>query len=194
MESEELFARDGHVLLKNIVNPELVSTVTRYALLKEAYSFSPDEKQVVGAHAAYSDYLMESLLIQYKPIVEWATGLDLAPTYSFYRVYRRGQELIKHTDRPSCEISMTVSYGFYYAGKDYRWPIFMNGTQLNLEQGDAAVYRGCDVEHWREPFDVPQNSYHVQCFYHYVDKNGPYKDYAYDYNPNSHLKLIEGIE
>jgi hypothetical protein len=193
MEPDELFKRDGYVLLQNIVHPDLVKTVTRYALLKEAYAFTPDERQVVGAHAVYSDYLMESLLIQYFPLVEWATGLSLSPTYSFYRVYRRGQELPPHKDRPSCEVSMTVSYGFDYSGKDYVWPIFMNRTSLAMDQGDAAIYRGCDIEHWREPFDVPQGSYHVQCFYHYVDKNGPYSEYAYDYKPDSHLKIIENI-
>lgn len=193
METEELFKKNGYALIKNMANQDIVSCVTRYALLKEAYAFSPDDRQVVGAHAGYSDYLMESLLIQYKPIVEWATGLELSPTYSFYRVYRRGQELTPHKDRPSCEISVTVSYGFDYREKEYSWPIYMDGNPIILEPGDGAVYRGCDIEHWRDVFDVPRDSYHVQCFYHYVDKNGPYKDYEYDYKPDSHLKLIENL-
>lgn len=193
METREQFTERGYAIIKNMVHPDLVSTVTRYALLKEAYDFSPDSKQVVGAHAVYGDYLMESLLLQYQPIVEWATGLDLLPTYSFYRVYRRGQELVPHTDRPSCEISVTVSYGLDYKGKNYSWDIFMDGTPLSLEPGDGAVYRGCDVQHWREPFNVPQDSYHVQCFYHYVDANGPYKEYAYDGKEFSHLVLLENL-
>jgi hypothetical protein len=191
MQPEEFFKKNGYAVIKNMVNPELVKAVTGYALLREAYSFTEDTKQVVGAHAEYSDFLMESLLLQYKPIVEWATNLTLLPTYSFYRVYRRGQELIPHTDRPSCEISVTVSYGFDYKGKDYSWPIFMGGTPVVLEPGDGAVYRGCDIEHWRDPLNVPQNSYHVQCFYHYVDANGPCANHAYDSKSNSHLKLIE---
>jgi hypothetical protein len=191
VESEDLFKKNGYVIVKNMAHPELVETVSKYALLKESLFFNPDNHQVIGAHADYADPLMESLLIQYKPIVEWATGLSLAPTYSFYRVYRRGNELVRHTDRPSCEISVTVSYNFDYKGKDYEWPIVMNGAKLSLEPGDGAVYRGCDIEHWREPFNVPQDSYHIQCFYHYVDVNGPYADYAYDSKSNSHLKLIE---
>lgn len=194
METNEYFKKDGFAIIKNMVNPSLVDAVTRYALLREAYSFNEDDSQVIGAHCDYSDFLMESLLIQYKPIVEWATGLSLLPTYSFYRVYRRGQELISHVDRPSCEISVTVSYNFDYQGKDYEWPIYMDGAPLFLEPGDGAVYRGCDIQHWREPFDVPQNSYHVQSFYHYVDANGPYADFVYDKKVNSHLKLIEGVK
>lgn len=194
METVDNFRQNGFVFIKNLASDELVSTVTSYALMKEAYAFSPDNHQVVGAHAGYSDYLMESLLLQFKPMVEWATGLSLLPTYSFYRVYRRGHELVRHIDRPSCEISMTVTYGFDYQGKDdYIWKIFMGGTPVCMKPGDAAIYRGCDIEHWREPFDVPQNSYHVQSFYHYVDANGPYADFAYDKKEHSHLQYIEQI-
>jgi hypothetical protein len=134
---------------------------------------------------------MESLLVQYKPIVEEATGLSLLPTYSFYRVYRRGQELVPHIDRPACEISMSVCYDFDYMGKDYDWPLYMEDDPLVMKPGDAAIYRGMDLNHYRPIFNVPQNSYHIQAFYHYVDANGQYAEYAYDKNKNSHLKVIE---
>jgi hypothetical protein len=192
-EPRELFKKNGYTLLKNIVHPDLVNAISKYALLKEAYSFSPDSQQVVDAHAVYGDFLMEGLLLQYQPIVEWATGLKLLPTYSFYRVYRRGQELVKHTDRPSCEISMSVCYNFDYKGKDYDWNLYMNGTPIRMEPGDGAVYRGVDVEHWREPLNVPRDSYHIQCFYHYVDANGPYTEYAFDQKSTSHLHYLIDI-
>ena len=191
MHSANLFQKKKFLYLENVVSSDLVSTISNYALLKEAYSFTPDTAQVINAHAVYSDFLMESLLIQYKPIVEEATGLSLLPTYSFYRVYRRGQELVPHTDRPSCEISMSVCYNFDYQGKDYDWPLYMEDNPLVMKPGDAAVYRGMDVVHYRPVFDVPQGSYHVQAFYHYVDANGVYPKYAYDGNKNSHLKIIE---
>lgn len=194
METEEFFNKNGFAVIKNLISKEFVDAVTSYSLLKEAYSFKSDEKQVVGAHIGYSDFLMESLLLQYKPMVEWATGLSLIPTYSFYRVYRRGQELVPHIDRESCEISMSVCYGFDYKGKDYDWYLYMDGTPLLLHPGDSAVYKGTEVEHWREVFDVPQDSYHVQCFYHYVNANGPYADFAYDKKTPSHLQYLEGLK
>jgi hypothetical protein len=45
------------------------------------------------------------------------------------------------------------------------------------------VYRGCEVEHWREEFRAPQGSYHVQVFLHYVDANGPYSEFKFDKRP-----------
>jgi hypothetical protein len=191
MNDSNFFSKNKYCVIKNIAEKSLVDCVTGYALLQEAYSFSPDSNQVVGAHAVYADFLMESLLLNYQPAVESATGLSLLPTYSFYRVYRRGNELTPHKDRESCEISMTVSYGFDYRGKDYKWPIHIDGNPVLLEPGDGAVYRGCEVEHWRDLLDVPQDSYHVQCFYHYVDKNGPNAEYAYDKKNSSHLKYLQ---
>jgi hypothetical protein len=57
----------------------------------------------------------------------------------------------------------------------------MDGNAAVLQPGDLVIYRGCDLEHWREPFNInDENAWHVQGFFHYVDKNGPYKHYKYD--------------
>ena len=57
------------------------------------------------------------------------------------------------------------------------WPIFMDGTAIELKPGDAAVYLGCEVEHWRETF---QGDYNMQVFLHYVDAEGDNKNYYMD--------------
>ena len=70
---------------------------------------------------------------------------------------------------------------FNYSYTDYSWPIFMEGTGINLQPGDLAIYRGCDLSHWREKFDIAdQAAWHVQGFFHYVDKNGPFPEYQFD--------------
>ncbi len=51
---------------------------------------------------------------------------------------------------------------------------------LGLEPGDAIVYRGCEIEHWREQLSAPEYSYHIQAFFHYVDANGPNADQQLD--------------
>jgi hypothetical protein len=53
----------------------------------------------------------------------------------------------------------------------------MGGKSVSLNKGDAIIYKGCDVEHWREPFN---GDYHMQVFLHYVDKHGKYSDYKGD--------------
>jgi hypothetical protein len=177
--SQEEFKEKGYTVVRNAVNKELVDFITQYALFDEMQDFTPDE-QVPGAHVKYADPAMETLLLQLHPVIEQATGISVHPTYSFYRIYRPGDELVPHKDRPSCEVSITVSLGYDYQGKDYSWPIYVNGTDCHLSVGDLVCYRGVDLEHWRTPFEAPEGSWHVQAFLHYVDINGPYADYKYD--------------
>jgi hypothetical protein len=57
----------------------------------------------------------------------------------------------------------------------------MEGNGVTLHPGDLVIYRGCDLSHWREPFDIAdQTAWHVQGFFHYVDKNGPFPEYQFD--------------
>ena len=180
MNNTEKFKEKGYCLVKNAVSKEIVDLATQYALFDEMQDFNPDTSQVVGAHSKYADPLMESLLIQLQPIIEANTGLKVYPTYSFYRVYRPGDELIPHTDVPPCEISITISLGFDYLDSGYEWPIFVDGDPQVLFPGDLVCYRGVDLEHWREKFIAPEGSWHVQAFLHYVDVDGPYADFKYN--------------
>jgi hypothetical protein len=67
-----------------------------------------------------------------------------------------------------------------YDDTAYNWPIFMAGSSIIMKPGDMAIYKGCEVEHWRESFNPPADQWHVQGFFHYVDANGPYASYKYD--------------
>jgi hypothetical protein len=62
----------------------------------------------------------------------------------------------------------------------------VNGEKryLNCEPGDAVIYKGCELEHGRDRFDVGESSYQVQVFLHYVTENGPFAEkYKYDGRP-----------
>jgi len=129
-----------------------------------------------------------TLMMKVLPVMEKHTELKLAPTYSYTRAYKKGDTLHRHKDRPSCEISTTVNLG------GDPWPIFIDGTGANnviderknivkpnapagtkvlLEVGDMLVYSGCELEHWREPFD---GNICGQVFLHYNHVNGPFAD------------------
>ena len=124
----------------------------------------------------YGDPIMESLMLKKKKLMEIETGKKLLPTYAFWRAYTKYADLKKHTDRPSCEISVTVNI----SGDETKWPIFMDGNPIDLNPGDAAIYLGCEVPHWREEF---LGDYQMQTFLHYVDAEGKYKNYHMDQRP-----------
>mgnify|MGYP003137910932 FL=1 len=154
------------------------------------------DQQVLGAYSKYADWVMETLLMYMIPIMKAKTGLELIPTYSYTRVYEKGHILKRHKDRPSCEISTTLHLG----GDE--WPIFLDpsgqnfvideyknihkpgapkGVQVDLKVGDMLIYSGCDLEHWREPF---QGNICSQVFLHYNHANGPYaKTNLFDKRP-----------
>tara|TARA_R100001509_G_scaffold99454_1_gene58135 strand:- start:189 stop:740 length:552 start_codon:yes stop_codon:yes gene_type:complete len=124
----------------------------------------------------YADPLMESILISKKSLVEKLTDKKLLPTYSFWRMYTYFSDLPMHTDRESCEYSVTVNL----AQSGEEWPIYMDETPVNTNPGDAVIYLGRQIKHGRKKFT---GDYYAQCFLHYVDKNGPYKDFLLDKRP-----------
>jgi hypothetical protein len=52
----------------------------------------------------------------------------------------------------------------------------MGNQRFDLGEGDAVIYKGCDVNHWREKCDGPDNYYSGQVFIHFVRKNGEFVD------------------
>ena len=144
------------------------------------------DQQVPGCYTKYADWVMETLLMYMIPIMKAKTGLELIPTYTYTRLYEKGNILKRHKDRPSCEVSTTLHLG---GGE---WPIFLDptgadnviderknihkpgapkGVRVDLKIGDMLIYSGCDLEHWREPF---QGKVCSQVFLHYNHANGPF--------------------
>lgn len=122
----------------------------------------------------YGDPLFDSLLLTKKKIMEEATGKKLLPTYSYWRMYTKHAVLKKHTDRPACEISVSVHIG---SDGTTPWPIYIDGNQVDTKPGDAIIYLGPKLEHYREEF---KGDWHAQVFLHYVDTEGPHKDQYMD--------------
>lgn len=202
MTAKEQFQKNGYTNLKGIIPIDICNIVTQYALLQEQVIPRKEDAngQVPNSHSVYSDTLMEVLMSYMKPYMEEYTGLDLCPTYSYFRVYRPGMILERHTDRPSCEISTTICFGYQYRNvdSDYKWSMYVDpsykhsaeanfisqnnrGYAIPQDPGDIIIYKGCEIEHWRPPFDAGSDSWQVQAFFHYINKDGPYyPEYAFD--------------
>ena len=155
-----------------------------------------NDPQVPNSYAKYADRVMETLLVNTIKVMQKKTGLKLVPTYSYCRLYRTGNILKRHKDRPSCEISTTLNLG------GDPWPILIDptgsdnvideyknihkpgapkGVEVNLKPGDMLIYSGCELEHWREPF---QGKLCGQVFLHYNHADGRFaKSNLYDKRP-----------
>ena len=180
------FKKEKYLVIKNAISEELANFCYQYFCNKRAVDrLLFDEKyisqvnadygvwndpQIPETYSQYSDIVMETLLQNLKPLMEKETKLKLNETYSYARIYKKGDELKRHKDRYSCEVSTTL-----HLGGD-QWSIFLEpsgeegktGTEVKLEVGDMLIYSGCELEHWREPF-FGENC--GQVFLHYNDAN-----------------------
>jgi hypothetical protein len=184
MNNQEQFKKLGYCVVKSVIDDKLIDFVTQYALFDEMQDFTPESRllkriQVPNAHSKYADPAMETMLLLLKEVLEKNTGLELHPTYSYYRVYRPGDELLVHRDRKSCEISATVCFNYSY-DESFVWPLFIEDASVRLTPGDMAIYKGCELDHWREKFLLDGDHWQVQGFFHYVDANGPNADCKFD--------------
>ena len=173
---------DNYRVVKEAISFELANFLYNYFLLKREavdYMYSNNwtyengmlgtwkDEQIPNTYSIYGDPAFDTLLMKILPVMQKETGLDVVPTYSYARIYKRGDVLKKHKDRPSCEISTTLNLG------GDPWPIFLEGKQVDLNIGDMLIYEGCKLEHWRDEFE---GEHCGQVFLHYNDVNGQFKD------------------
>ena len=169
-------------VVKQAINYELANFLFNYFLLKREaveHMYNTNmtydngmlgtwkDQQIPNTYSIYGDTAFDTLLMKMLPVMKKETGLDVVPTYSYARMYKKGDELKKHKDRPSCEISTTLNLG------GDPWPIFLENNKVMLETGDMLIYEGCKLEHWREPFEGDNCG---QVFLHYNNANGRFKN------------------
>ena len=192
------FKKKKYTVIKQAISKDLAAFIANYFLMqKQVYDtckasryFSPFEnilghyenknEQIPDTYSQYGNIAMETLLLKCQPQMEKATELKLYPAYTYARIYKKGDELKRHKDRFSCEISTTMNLG----GDD--WPIYLEpsgevgkkGIKVDLKPGDMLVYSGCELEHWREKFKGKEC---VQVFLHYNNRKTPgSKDNMFD--------------
>ena len=199
------FKKNKYVVIKQAINKDLALFLYNYFHMRkqvldtclDARFISPYEtllgeyeganSQMPHTYSSYSDIAMETLLLKCQPIMEKTTKLKLYPSYTYARIYKKGDVLDRHKDRFSCEVSTTMNLG----GDD--WTIYLEpsgkeglkGKAINLRPGDMLVYSGCELEHWREKF---KGTDCAQVFLHYNDVKTPgSKENMFDKRP--HLGL-----
>ena len=178
----ELFEQQGYAVIKQFIPRLMCEYIARNIRVLEANSrLSFGDTQVDKAFSGGSPAVTETLLDLMTPVLSQTLGCELYPTYSYLRIYVKGAELAKHTDRYSCEISATLPIEYESTAV---WPLCIETgggvRKIGLESGDALIYKGIQIPHWREPFAGERQ---VQVFLHYVKKDGPYSEFKFDKRP-----------
>ena len=190
------FKKQKYLVIRKAISKELCLFLYNYLLIKRQVTKTMfdhtyiskiekdfgtwDDEQVPNNFSCYSDIAMETLMLKVQPIMEKHTKLKLYPNYTYMRIYENGAELKRHKDRFSCEISTTLNLG------GDLWSIYLEpnhnvgipndrditsasnnkGIKVDLKPGDMLIYKGQELEHWREPF---KGNECAQVFLHYND-------------------------
>jgi hypothetical protein len=178
----EIFNKSGAIQISNVIPKELSQFLTHIMMRQyhemKIHNIPFNDVQVKDALTVMKhDIIFETVNERVWPFLEDVLGEELIPTYSFARLYQNGNVLEKHIDRPSCEISLSIQLG---RSHHYSWPLYAGKNRFDLAEGDGVLYKGCDVEHWRNACDGPTGYYSGQVFCHYVRANGPLAKYAGD--------------
>ena len=196
------FQNNGYAHIRELVAPEIARAFV--ARLKEATGgrpiplSKPQPFPAVLKHPAFdvpSDSFrpMETFLWGLTPIMSQLVGRDLLPSYTYFRIYLKGDICRVHSDRPSSEfgLSMTLEYSDdqiwdLQLGKeriDSLYPLSddfgtMDYASIEMGVGDAVLYQGSHYAHGR--MQPNPNAWSAHLFLFFVDRNGPYGKHAFD--------------
>lgn len=202
---DKQFDDNGYLVQKDFYDisglkeePSELRDVVNYGKTLDDYWIG-EENQVEGSLSRYGypikEYKKAHTAIRFK--VEKIIGRKLYNTYYFDRFYFPGQDLGKHVDRSSCEISVSLNISTNLKGKDSEWPFWIRtpfkyapedkkrrnllddgeDRYVFLNSGDAVIYKGCECIHWRDPMPGiigNEKQYYHQIFFHYVLADGHY--------------------
>lgn len=171
------FVDHGYAYIPNVLDRESCDFLTSYifdCVYKEQLYIHDNQCPLsYGVSGTWRKPFLV-LLDRMKPHMETWTGLKLLPSYYYSRLYQPNDELKEHTDRESCEISMTLTLG--YEGNV--WGFYVKNKKFDINIGDAVIYKGCEIPHKRNKYI--EGYWQTQVFLHYVDANGKNKNHAND--------------
>lgn len=155
---------DRFFLEKNFLNNKDARSYSKK--LFDAYKSGKSyrDEQCPKSESFYNLNAFEKLKDKVKDFIEKRTNTNLVSTYTYSRIYKKGETLDKHMDREACEYSATLTLD--YSG-NRPWNFFVNDAKdicLEIDRGDILVYKGTELTHWREKL---LDEWQTQVFLHY---------------------------
>lgn len=196
------YQEDGYALLRGLIPAEVareflhglkedlgsgalpVSQIEHYPNLLSRAAF-----EIYGHHYKPMLYFLWGLT----PVMSQVAGRALLPTYDYFRIYREGDVCRVHSDRYSCEHSLSLTLDY---SDGVPWDLEMekapstpsarvepdfggeNYASISMEVGDAVIYRGVEHRHGRTRPNP--NGWSAHLFLHWVDRDGPHFAHAFD--------------
>ena len=215
MQIEGDYREKGYATIRGLIPPEVASNLMDRL-----------RTDLVGAGKTFESFAQSQPLSRYQtvdisghfyrplttflwgltPIIGELTGADVLPSYDYFRIYQKGDICRVHSDRPSCEhsVSLTLAYS-----DGLPWPLQVGSKRVEREEpcvenfgdepffsiemlpGDAVLYRGIDLRHGRT--EPNPNRWSAHLFLFWVERGGQFEQHAFDaHRIKSELERLGG--
>jgi hypothetical protein len=217
MQIEGDYGKNGYATIRGLVPPEVALNLFKQieidlkAAGKSFQTFAqmqPLSKRQTVDISGHFYRPLTTFLWGMTPIMEQLTGASLLPAYDYFRIYQYGDVCRVHSDRPSCEhsVSLTLHYSNGVA-----WPLEVGSVPVTeegpcvddfgdepyhsvaMQPGDAVLYRGIDLRHGR--MQPNPNDWSAHLFLFWVERDGPFRQHAFDEERlRSELKRVSNLD
>lgn len=164
---------EQHAVLRKIIHPLQLSALRRYFRALDARGRLRPSSNKHYAHRRRSVYDEETARFvqqQITALVSRITPAPVRPSHSQVSVYQPGAFLRRHKDQPQYvwNLSLVVDAEPETDERD-AWPICIEvegrTREVRLEIGDAVLYRGSQLTHWRDVLPDARSVTLLFCFF-----------------------------
>ena len=174
-DAQTSYRQSGLAVLRNLIHPLHLGAIRRYYRDLVASGKLPlGDSQVPDRYWMHSESFARFLHGQLAELTGYVVGAQIKPSYVYFAAYNAGAALARHVDREQCQFSISLQVDFSpERDGPCEWPLYMEspGPQpvvhaVDLGIGDAVIYRGRELMHYRHPLGEGCQS--MSIFLHYV--------------------------
>jgi alkylated DNA repair dioxygenase AlkB len=127
------------------------------------------DDQVAGRYGWQNEMVARFVHHQLTSAVSAVAAQPVRPSYCYVSAYRAGATLCRHRDREQCEFTVSLMLG-ESGPNPGSWALYLQARRNEMitlpRAGEAVIFRGTTVEHWRPP--LPDGNRHTVLLLHYV--------------------------
>jgi hypothetical protein len=167
------FQQNGYAPISGLIHPLHIAAMRRYyRYLIRNRQLTLGDVQCDRRYLVQDDGVGRFFHHQITAAMAQIAGQPLRPSYAFLASYQSGSRLPRHIDREQCEFSISLCLD--YSPEPHAatpWPLQLQTAvgHVSVFQalGDALVYRGCELPHYRDA--LPEGHTSTSIFFHYVN-------------------------
>jgi hypothetical protein len=165
----------GYTIKRNILNPLQIRALKKYyhELEQKGY-YNKGDKMVRKRDSMPDEPTAKFVHHQLLNFINRLTPEKVQTSFCFSSIYQPGVILERHTDRKQCAWNISLVLDMEPETETSKaWPLFIEKdgivNEVRLGIGDAVVYQGTKVPHWREK--LAENNKYFIFFFHFVPED-----------------------